>query len=486
VNNELKFQKAAQYAVLFLLGTIPFFFGAVHPIVTGAYTSFILLVLGTWLLLNARYFSSHQIFSVGHIIFFIFIFWIVLSIVPLPMSWLKLLSPARISFLQATNQLAGTNIQYAPTGYNGVTAIMTAAFLFALLLYVANLKILLKSDRSFLKKLLYVCIGIGLLEAIYGILQSINPHLGVLWLSDMKQFNGMARGTIIYKNQYAALLNMIWPLAVGAAFLQFKHILRKKNAPSRRNTSRRKSKKKHSAVDLTTNRRLRGFLFLFFASVIMLAVLFSQSRGGIISMALILSILLALLPVSLKNKLLLFGFFLLFSLSYGSIIGFNSILDRFMLIHQGGEGRFNIWLSSLPMLQDHLLVGTGIGSYMLLSSIYLKQFPENIVFDRAHNDYLEFAIELGLPFSLFFFCICIIFFLLLMKRIWPYTRTKVSKLPSPALISIISTAAITGFVIHGTVDFGWRLPANLLYFITLLTLAQHGAQFTSYPAPADK
>ncbi|MCI5164734.1 MAG: hypothetical protein D3903_01275 [Candidatus Electrothrix sp. GM3_4] len=486
MNNELKFQKTAQYAVLFLLGTIPFLFGAVHPIVTGVYTSFILLILGSWLILNVSHVSKRQLFSVGHILFFLFIFGIILSIIPIPMGWLSLLSPARTSFLQTTNQLAGTGIQYAPMGYNSTAGTMTAVFLFALLLYVANLKILLKADRTFLKKILYVCIGVGLLEAIYGILQSVNPHLGVLWLNDTKQFNGMARGTIIYKNQYAALLNMIWPLAVGAALLQFKRIPRKKIAPSRRNTSRRKSKKKHSAVDLTTNRRLRGFLFLFLASVIMLAVLFSQSRGGIISMTLILSVLLALLPVSLKNKFLLFGFFLLFTLSYGSIIDFNSVLDRFMLIYQGGQGRFNIWLSSLPMLQDHLLVGTGIGSYILLSAVYLKQFPENITFDRAHNDYLEFAIELGLPFFLFFLCIFITFFLLLIKKIWPYTRAKVSNLPSPALLSIISTAAIIGFVVHGTVDFGWRLPANLLYFSTLLTLAQHGAQFSSYPAPAGK
>ncbi|MCI5189274.1 MAG: hypothetical protein D3905_05645, partial [Candidatus Electrothrix sp. AS4_5] len=42
-------------------------------------------------------------------------------------------------------------------------------------------------------------------------------------------------------------------------------------------------------------------------------------------------------------------------------------------------------LSSLPMLRDHLFVGTGIGAYIFLSPIYLKQFPENIAFDRAHK-----------------------------------------------------------------------------------------------------
>jgi O-antigen ligase len=208
----------------------------------------------------------------------------------------------------------------------------------------------------------------------------------------------------------------------------------------------------------------------------MLAVLFSQSRGGIISMILILSILLIALPVSSKNKLFLSVFFLLFALSYGSIIGFDSILNRFMLIHQGGQIRFNIWLSSLPMLYDHLLVGAGIGSYILLSTVYLKKFPEYMAFDRAHNDYLELAIELGLPLALFFLCAFIILLLLQIKRLWPYTQKKLSRLSSPTVIALVSSAAIIGFIMHGVVDFGWRLPANLFYFTTHFVLLQHGTQ----------
>ncbi|MGB5685989.1 MAG: O-antigen ligase family protein [Candidatus Electrothrix sp.] len=213
-----------------------------------------------------------------------------------------------------------------------------------------------------------------------------------------------------------------------------------------------------------------------------MAVLFSQSRGGVISMLFILSTLLITLPVSPKNKLLLSGFFVLFTISYGSIIGFTSVLDRFMFIQQGGQARVNIWLSSLPMLSDHLLAGTGIGSYILLSAVYLKLFPENITFDRAHNDYLEFAIELGLPLALFFFCTLTAFLLLQIRKMWPYTKKKLYKLPSSTVISFVSIAAIIGFVIHGIVDFGWRLPANLLYFITLFILLQHGSLFFSHVA----
>ncbi|MCI5131427.1 MAG: O-antigen ligase domain-containing protein [Candidatus Electrothrix sp. EH2] len=211
----------------------------------------------------------------------------------------------------------------------------------------------------------------------------------------------------------------------------------------------------------------------------MLAVLFSQSRGGTVSMIFILSLLLILLPISLKNKFFLSILLIAIAAFYGSIIGYSSVFDRFLLIQQSGQHRINIWLSSLPMLQDHLWAGAGIGSYVLLSAVYLKQFPEHIIFDRVHNDYLEFAIELGLPAALFFFLALLVFLLLFIIKIWPYTKKQFFRLPSAIIISFISAAALIGFIIHGLVDFGWRLPANLLYLATLLVLLQHGLRSTA-------
>ena len=222
MNKTFKFQKTAQYFVLFLLTTIPVVFGAVHPIMTGTYTALILIVSGSWILLNAKHDTGRTRFFAGNNILFLFIFYIVLSLIPLPLQWIAILSPARNSFLESANHLAGTNIQYAPLGYNSTSAILTGSFLLALLFYAATLKNLLTADQSFLKKILFTCLIVGVIEAVYGLLQATNPHLGVLWLSDIKQFQGMARGTIIYKNQYAALMNMIWPLTVGLALLHFK------------------------------------------------------------------------------------------------------------------------------------------------------------------------------------------------------------------------------------------------------------------------
>ena len=464
---------------------MPVLFGAVHPAVTGVYSAFILFFLGGWILLNSKYIAGRRFFSVGNILLVLFLFWIILSLIPVPINWLKIISPARSSYLHAANELADTSIQYASLGYNPHAGILTASFLLALFIYAGAVHLLLNADRSFLKKILYTCVAVGVIEAVYGLIQATHPHLGVLWLH-IRQFKGMARGTIIYKNQYAALLNTIWPLAVGTALLHFKTLPRRKSAvaeataiAAKKESRHRKHRKRKIPADYMASRRLYGLLFLFLASVVMLAVLFSQSRGGIISMTLILSLLLLFLPVNLKNKLFLAGILILATLSYGSIIGFSSLIDRFMLIEKSGNIRINIWLSSLPMLRDHLWAGAGIGSYIMLSAVYLKLFPENLAFDRAHNDYLEFAIELGLPAALFFFFAFLIFLFLYIKKVRPYTKKKLFRIPSAIIISFVSAAALMGFIVHGIVDFGWRLPANLLYVTTLFVLLQHGARRTA-------
>lgn len=455
---------------------MPVLFGAVHPVVIGAYTSFILIIIGGWLLLNSRVLPGNSLFSRRTIVLFVLITWIICSIIPLPLSLLESISPIRAAYLQHVNQLAEMQIVRAPLAYNSSAAIMTAIFLFALFLYGTALKVLLAADRSLLQRILYACIGIGLLEAVYGMLQAINPELGVLWLTDITQFKGMARGTIIYKNQYASLLNMCWPLAVGAALLHFR--IRPSQSRSHRKKSQHTSKRKRSRSEeeYIASRRLRGTVFLFLASFIMMAVVFSQSRGGIISMAIILLLLLVALPVSKKNKLRLTGVLLLFVVLYGSFIDFSSVVERFMRIQESGQGRFRIWLSSLTMLSDHLAVGIGVGAYESLSSVYLKQFPEQIIFDRAHNDYLEFAIEFGLPAALFFFCSFFIILAGYARHLCSYSTKKLPQLRSATIIALVAFAGIIGFLFHGTADFGWRLPVNLLYFTTLLVLLVHGTR----------
>jgi hypothetical protein len=447
---------------------MPLLFGAVHPVVVGVYTAAILIACGGWLLLNSNRLPTHLFRSRALLFILFFIGWMVCTTLPLPMSFLEILSPVRAASLQAINQLAGTEIRWAPLTYSSSAGLMSAVFFFALLLYALSLNVLLGEDRSLLKKIMYVFIGMGVLEATYGMLQVINPNLGVLWLSGLTAGKGAARGTIIYKNQYASLLNMCWPLAVAAALLHFKKI---QAAPPPR---RRKTKRRRVIAEKINTDSLKGFLFLFLASFIMMAVLFSQSRGGTISMVVIMVLLLFFLPLQRKNKIRLSFCLLLITIFYGSAFGFSAIIDRFQNIEGAGLNRINIYRNSLPMLYDHLITGIGLNAYELLSPIYLKNFPENIHFYRTHNEYLELAIESGLPVALLFFSTLFTALFFQAKRLYRYRGKKISNLSHAKITAIVSFCAITGFLFHGIADFGWHLPVNLLYVVTLVVLVVNG------------
>ena len=464
---SIKLQKSGQAAVLLLPATIPLLFGAVHPVVLGLYTAYMLIAFGGWLLVNSSRLPQYLYRSRWIYVTLFFIGWLVFTTIPLPMAMLEVLSPTRAASLLAVNELSGTAITWAPLNYYSSAGLLTAVFLFSLLLYARTLDVLLSADPSLLAKLLYTCIGLGIFEAAYGMLQVFNPNLGVLWLSDVQSFKGMARGTIIYKNQYASLLNMCWPLAIGAALLQLKKI-------SPLPTRRHKRTFSHALAERLTPEFLLGFFLLFLASFMVMVVLFSQSRGGTLAIGVIMLLMLFLLPLARKNKIQLTSGLLFFSVFYGSVVGFSSVITRFLQIGDSGLARINLYLASLPMLQDHLTTGIGIESFELLSPIYLKHFPEHILYSRAHNEYLELAIELGVPMAIFLFTALFTAVLIQAKKLSSYRAATLSTVPSPVLIGIVSLCAIAGFLFHGLADFGWHLPANIVYAVTLIVLINHG------------
>ena len=121
------------------------------------------------------------------------------------------------------------------------------------------------------------------------------------------------------------------------------------------------------------------------------------------------------------------------------------------------------------MLWDHWLTGIGIGSYALLSPLYLKGFPTNILYDRVHNEYLELLIELGIPVaSLLFGWILMGMLNLLAPLVFRQKYQDVER--NRRVLGIAAFCGLIGFLVHGLVDFGWRLPVNLVYCATLLAI----------------
>jgi len=65
-----------------------------------------------------------------------------------------------------------------------------------------------------------------------------------------------------------------------------------------------------------------------------------------------------------------------------------------------GSGRGFVWLRSLPVIMDNPVLGTGPGTFLLaMGEEFQQESMERfrVVYDTAHNTYLQIAVNLGLP-----------------------------------------------------------------------------------------
>ncbi len=465
-SRPLQFEKQIQFFILFVLASIPLLFGAAHPFVQGIYTALLLICCGGFLLLNLPRLENRLGFS-RILPFLVILFYVVLMSLPLPLSLVAVLSPHRAAAITQVNTLAGTDLRWVSLSFSQMVGYKEGIYYFAILVYFLCLKVLLQQrDRIFFDRLLRVMIVVGVLEAMYGILQVVSPSLGVLWLKNAYK---SACGTIIYKNQYAAFLNFCWPvaLAVGLGFY------RKRLSDIGKKLKKHKHRKHRHLREKLTVKVDQAPLYWLATALIMLAVLFSLSRAGTLSMLLIWLIILALLPFARKRKILLFISILLLVLGFGSILGFDTIVKKFALLDATGRGRIRLWEASLSIIKDYPWTGSGLESYRFLSPVYLEYFPGTVLYDRAHNEYIELIIELGIPMAMVLFLWIMYLMIRAIRHLWKIRQAPFAQIRSSSLVGITSLASIAGFLLHGAVDFAWRLPANLFYCATL-------AAFVSY------
>lgn len=449
----------------FTAATIPLLFGARHPLIQGLYTCVILLTGGSWLILNPEENRTLLLRRINIIPLLIIVF-IFFTSLPLPFNLVQLISPVRADSLLNARVLAELNSTISSLSYYAPETRFYAVYLLALFCwYYFSIPLLQKNGNQTIT--LWIIMGVAFFEAIYGLLQAMNPSIGVLWLPSVIGAEGTARGTIIYRNQYAAFMNMCWPLAIVLGIRLYRPVLDKFALLKRK-------KKTPGLTDRLSLFFQKAALPFWAAAFMILAVIFSRSRGGIIVMLIIAGLLLLLLPFSRRAKSATGAAFLLFMLFYGGIIGFQQVTDRFLIIYEGAMGRILLWLDSLTMLTDHLYTGIGMGAYKRLSPVYLQNVPDTVWFDFAHNEYIELSIELGLP----------IMVLLLLWIGWGmvrYSRRIAQNLDDAGSVAAVSDnnilaigafCAIIGFLLHGLSDFIWRLPVNAVYAVILLAMLQ--------------
>jgi O-antigen ligase len=293
--------------------------------------------------------------------------------------------------------------------------------------------------RQNILRFLKALVVIGLAEAVLGITQYlISPG----WIFGYVNTAYKVSGTLINHNHFAGLLEMLIPVAFGLAYI----------AATRFD-------------DLA-----RSYVYLLAGAVMGLSLILSTSRMGILSFFTTLLFLGILLRVSRSRRRLAVGFTLTvvgLVLSAALWIGIDVVIQRYSeLLGVDAilrEGRFLVFSDTLRMIRANPL-GVGIGNFQDRFREYQTYRP-NLLFDHAHNDYLETAAEWGLP-------IAAIFWMLVAFAFVRSVRLFVSlHSPEQRGILLACLGAIFSILIHSLTDFNLQIPSNAMLFFTFVGIS---------------
>jgi O-antigen ligase len=304
---------------------------------------------------------------------------------------------------------------------------------------------------------------LGSFEALYGLAEFATGHQHIFWYRKIYNLDEPT-GTFINHNHYAALIGMILPVSIGLVVQRLGKW--RSPAPQRINSGQQK----HFPI---------GFLILLVSSTAMLlALILSNSRGGILASFLSLTALLFVLVrkrAGIHQRLLamVMGISLILV-----VILFNQVLAyRFSFSVRDAPERLELWKNSFDIIRDAPWLGTGLGSYARVipqyrsrqDLIFVSGIPLPAAVHFAHNDYLQLVTEGGV--------------LALSLLVWAMVRTTAHLLRQLRQINrweyqVTAYSLVAGLLMllaHSLVDFNFHIPANALVFCILLCLASNGS-----------
>lgn len=291
-------------------------------------------------------------------------------------------------------------------------------------------------------------VGIGVFESVYGLAQSV---MGFDYIGGyFRNLGDIATGTLIHQNHFAGLLNMTIPFALGGLYARF--------------AARTRSRLRASEIYAWS------WIILLSCSLMGLSVLMSRSRAG--AGILLAALLFAAVLLHFKARrqpfriLPRWSMAVLFVLVGGlsAWVGMDSLYEKVKNTGLSMDWRLSVYRDSLDLLGSNWL--TGIGPRMYEWAFRPHQtFDADILIDFAHNDYLQSAIEWGLPLAILFWAF-VVWRMVAAVRVF-----LVSQDPWRQGIALGCSLAIFTILLHSWVDFTLQIPANLAVFCVILGLS---------------
>jgi O-antigen ligase len=326
--------------------------------------------------------------------------------------------------------------------------------LFLALTYAAVFLVVVNTFQTHarLTRLLCTLLTVGGMVAVVGLIQKVSGTAKIYWFWQPQE-GGNPFGPYVNRNHFAGYMVMLIPLGLGWLWGRL--------AQGDQGMRRRSWRESLSAV---VSGRDGQLLLLMFALVNMAAaLLFSASRGGIVSFvsALLAFTLLAYVSPGERRYLgIMVPVLAALALAYALWLGIDHVVARFF---QHGDDRPTYWSATLRLVGDFPLLGTGLGTYVYSFRRYNPILAQVLV-DHAHNEYLELLAETGA-----------VGFLLVVGGLgWFSWRTLLRWLTrhDPEVCGIVlgGLTSVLAIGIHSIMDFNLQVPANALLLAVVLGL----------------
>jgi O-antigen ligase len=311
-----------------------------------------------------------------------------------------------------------------------------------LLLLLADLLVLFLAVQAFRtledwRGFVWFGMGFGFLISIFGILQHLTFNGKLYWFREM-HYGGIPFGPYANRNHFAGFAELVLPLALVP-------------------------------LVLGRVRRERLLVVGLFAVLPVGALFLSASRGGIVSFAVELGVLVLVIlwRRTLGKSLYAAAAILLVALLMVSWLGVGQILQRFssmQSLEMTAGKRASMRRDTWRIFLDHPLLGTGLATIQIVFPPYETLYDGKIV-NHTHNDYLEALAETGLAGGLCCAWFLAVFFAESLRRLRQLNNSFAVALQLSGFI------ACCGFLAHSLVDFNLHIPANAMLFFLMAHLA---------------
>jgi O-antigen ligase len=292
-----------------------------------------------------------------------------------------------------------------------------------------------RENPSRISRFFHLLVAIGMLEALMGFIQYfIAPG----WIFGYQNAQPVS-GTLINKNHFAGLLEMMVPVCIGLGFIAVRRY-----------------------EDIS-----RSYFYVLCGAIIAVALAFSLSRMGIFVFFATMLFLSVVLLLRKSQRRLALGLGLgLTSLVMAAVlwIGIDVIVQRYQQLFAPDalveEGRALVYRDTVAMIRA-IPTGVGVGMYQDRFRQYQTFHPE-LLFDHAHNDYLETTAEWGVP-------IAVPFWVMILTAEFLFLRTFVTRQSIEEQgILLACSGSVFAILVHSLADFNLQIPSNAILFFTFI------------------